>query len=42
MNKYDYYKAVADDVYDYITEEINLREWEEDFAGLEEKLNEDL
>ncbi len=42
MTNYNYYDAVADDVREYINNEINLDEWRGDREGLEEKLNEDL
>lgn len=37
--RYNYYEAVADDVREYIKEEINLDEWRGDRDGLEQKLN---
>lgn len=37
--RYDYYEAVADDVREYINEEINLEDWRGDRDGLEQKLN---
>lgn len=42
MERYNYYAAVADDVREYINEEIDLDEWRGDRDGLEEKLNDDL
>lgn len=41
-DRYDYYEAVADDVREYINEEINLDEWRGDRDGLERQLNDDL
>ncbi len=40
--RYNYSEAIADDVRDYIKENINLDEWRGDRDGLEEKLNDDL
>lgn len=42
MERYNYYEAVADDVREYINEEINLDEWRGDREGLEQQLNDDL
>lgn len=42
MERYNYYEAVADDVREYINNEINLDEWCGDRDGLEEQLNDDL
>lgn len=42
MEKYNYYEAVADDVREYINDEINLDEWRGDRDGLEQQLNDDL
>lgn len=42
MERYNYYEAVADDVREYINEEINLDEWRGDRDGLEQQLNDDL
>lgn len=42
MERYDYYKAVADDVREYINNEIDLDEWRGDRDGLEASLNDDL
>ena len=42
MERYNYFEAVADDVREYINEEINLDEWRGDRDGLEAKLNDDL
>ena len=42
MERYNYYEAVADDVREYIDEEINLDEWRGNRERLEEKLNDDL
>ena len=39
---YNYMEAVADDVRDYIENEIDLKEWKLNRDGLEEKLNYDL
>lgn len=39
---YNYMEAVADDVRDYIENEIDLKEWKGNRDGLEEKLNDDL
>lgn len=39
---YNYMEAVADDVRDYIENEIDLTEWKGNRDGLEEKLNDDL
>lgn len=39
MERYNYYEAVADDVREYINEEINLDEWRGDRDGLEQQLN---
>lgn len=39
---YNYREAVADDVRDYIENEIDLTEWKGNRDGLEEKLNDDL
>lgn len=39
---YNYMEAVADDVRDYIEDEIDLTEWKGNRDGLEEKLNDDL
>lgn len=39
---YNYYKAVKDDVREYIENEINLNEWKGNRERLEEKLNDDL
>ena len=41
-NNYNYLEAVAEDVREYITNEIDLNEWRGDRDGLEEKLNDDL
>ncbi len=38
----NYMEAVADDVRDYIENEIDLKEWKGNRDGLEEKLNDDL
>ena len=42
MERYNYYEAVAEDVREYINEEINLDEWRGDRDGLEQQLNDDL
>lgn len=42
MERYNYYEAVADDVREYINNEINLDEWRGDRDGLEQQLNDDL
>ena len=42
MERYNYYEAVADDVREYINDEINLDEWRGDRDGLEQQLNDDL
>lgn len=42
MTNYNYYEAVAEDVREYINNEIDLDEWRGDRDGLEEKLNDDL
>lgn len=42
MERYNYYKAVANDVREYINDEISLDEWRGDRDGLEEQLNYDL
>lgn len=39
---YNYMEAVANDVRDYIENEIDLTEWKGNRDGLEEKLNDDL
>lgn len=39
---YNYLEAVAEDVREYINNEIDLNEWRGDRDGLEEKLNDDL
>lgn len=39
---YNYLEAVAEDVREYINNEIDLNEWRGDRDGLEEKLNNDL
>lgn len=39
---YNYMEAVADDVRDYIENEIDLTEWKGNRDGLKEKLNDDL
>lgn len=39
---YNYLEAVAEDVREYINNEIDLTEWRGDRDGLEEKLNDDL
>ena len=39
---YNYMEAVANDVRDYIENEIDLKEWKGNRDGLEEKLNDDL
>lgn len=39
---YNYLEAVAEDVREYINNEIDLTEWRGDRDGLEEKLNNDL
>lgn len=41
MEKYNYFEAVAEDVRNYISEEIDLTEWE-DREELEEYLNDEL
>lgn len=41
-NNYNYLEAVAEDVREYINNEIDLNEWRGDRDGLEEKLNDDL
>lgn len=41
-NTYNYLNAVAEDVREYINNEIDLNEWRGDRDGLEEKLNNDL
>ncbi len=41
MEMYNYYVAVADDVREYISNEINLDEWCGNRDGLEDKLNDD-
>lgn len=41
-NTYNYLNAVAEDVREYINNEIDLNEWRGDRDGLEEKLNDDL
>lgn len=41
-NNYNYLEAVAEDVREYIGNEIDLNEWRGDRDGLEEKLNDDL
>lgn len=41
-NNYNYLEAVAEDVREYINNEIDLNEWRGDRDGLEEKLNNDL
>lgn len=42
MERYNYYEAVADDVREYINNEINLDEWRGDRDGLEQHLNDEL
>lgn len=42
MKTYNYLKSVADDVREYINNEINHADWIDDRDGLEEKLNDDL
>lgn len=42
MERYDYLKAVKEDVLTYINDNIYLDEWSGDRDGLENKLNEDL
>lgn len=42
MERYNYYEAVADDVREYINNEINIDEWRGDRDGLEQQLNDDL
>lgn len=42
MERYNYYEAVADDVREYIREEIDLNEWCGDRDGLEQQLYDDL
>lgn len=42
MERYNYYEAVADDVREYIDEEINLDDWRGDRDGLERQLYDDL
>lgn len=42
MERYNYYEAVADDVREYINNEIDLDEWRGDRDGLEQQLNNDL
>ena len=37
--EYNYYEAVANDIRNYINENINLTEWKNDRDGLEEHLN---
>lgn len=41
-NNYNYLEAVAEDVREYINNEIDLSEWRGNRDGLEEKLNDDL
>ena len=41
-NNYNYLEAVAEDVREYINDEVDLNEWRGDRDGLEEKLNDDL
>lgn len=41
-DSYNYMEAVADDVRDYIENEIDFKEWKGNRDGLEEKLNDDL
>ena len=40
--RYNYYEAVADDVREYIENEIDLDNWRGDRDGLEQQLNDDL
>ena len=42
MERYNYLEAVAEDVREYINEEINLDEWRGDREGLEQDLYDDL
>lgn len=42
IERYNYYEAVADDVREYINNEIDLDEWRGDRDGLEQQLNDDL
>lgn len=39
---YDYREAMAEDVKEWIKENIDLTEWTEDREGLEQQLNDDL
>lgn len=42
MERYDYCKAMKEDILDYIREEINLEDYRGNRAELEELLNDDL